>query len=359
MRRTELLVVGAVLASSACTTFYGVEPEPHGASSSTGTGAGGSTLFEPTSLLPIFDAAHLCGLVATCPTLGDSVLASTALPLVIPDVSDARNFSLCVDWLTAPLAPDDGLAPRAGFAELRAMIVCMAATSTCEDAGACAFVEVLDGADARCAAKTGSRCEDSAAIDCDADRVTHCGSKGFAPGSECLVGSDGLASCAVGTCAAPSVSCDPSSDPGPTEPSYVFGCNAAGLRRGIDCRAMGLVCDDSAADLAQRGCVGATGKATCTAFGDASCLGGRARVCSGVLLGEVDCAALGEACVTDGSTARCVPTAPTCSPFDANANVCDGSTIHLCLRGAPVDFDCASIGAVCKAGAGAVTDHCE
>lgn len=355
--RSGLAVLAVALIAPACTTFYGLEPEPSTTSSGAG-GAGGSVVFRPTQLLPIFDAAHLCGLVAECPTLGDSVLASTALPLAIPPLSDARNFSSCVEWLTAPLAPDMSATPRAGFDALRAMIVCMAATTTCVDAARCAFVEVIDAADARCDAETGSRCEDGAAIDCDARRALRCKSKGFAPGSECLVGGDGVAACAVGTCSMAAVSCDPASDPGPTEPSYLFACTPGGLRLGVDCRSAGLVCDASAADLAQRGCVGATGKANCSAFGEAACLGDRARVCSGVFTGEIDCAAMGRSCTYEGSTARCAPTGAACSPFDANVNLCDGATIHLCLDGAKVDFDCASIGATCVPTSGAVTGHC-
>lgn len=358
LRDAVIPVLGVALLVPACTTFYGVEPDPTGASSGTG-GSGGSVFFAPSSLLPIFDAAHVCGLVAACPTLGDSVVASAALPVSIPLASDARNYSSCVEWLTAPLAPDTDGAPRAGFTELRSMMACMAATTTCADAARCAFYEVIAPSDARCASQTGSRCDADAAIDCDALRVSHCKSKGYAPGSQCLVGSDGVAACAVGTCSAPDVSCDPATDPGPTEPSYVFACGPSGLRKGIDCRAMGVVCDDSAADLADRGCVGSTGKASCTTFGEAACLGDRVRVCSGVLLGEIDCGALGQGCVYEGSTARCAPASASCSPFDATSNLCDGSTIHLCVGGNPVDFDCASIGEACVPAAGAVTGHCE
>ncbi|MFO0613936.1 MAG: hypothetical protein U0414_15195 [Polyangiaceae bacterium] len=190
-------------------------------------------------------------------------------------------------------------------------------------------------------------------------RASHCKSKGFAPGSACFTGSDGVAACALGACSAPEVSCDPSSDPGPAAPSYVFSCDASGLRSGVDCRAAGLVCDESAADLGQRGCVGATGKASCSALGEAACLGDRVRVCSGALTGEVDCAALGEACVYEGSTARCAPTSAECSPFDADVNVCAGSVIHLCVGGKKADFDCATIGATCVPTAGPVSGHCQ
>lgn len=347
---------------SGCTTFYGLEPEP-GTTSSSGTGgAGGSVLFKPTSLLPIFDAAHLCSLVATCPTLGDSILASTALPVVIPLASDARNFSSCVEWLTAPLAPDMGAAPRPGFAELRSMIVCMAATTTCADAGRCAFYEAIEATDARCTGMPAPRCESNTAIDCSALRVSHCKTKGYPPGSECMVGIDGSSACAVGSCTEADVSCDPSSDPGPTESSYVFRCEAAAqLRKGTNCRAVGDTCNDSAPSLPDRGCFSSMGHAKCTTFGDASCFGDRVRVCSGGLLGEVDCGGFGRTCVDEGFTARCAPANPACSPFDANVNQCDadGHTIHLCVDGKPADFDCASIGRVCAPAVGPVSGRCE
>lgn len=350
--------VAVALLASACTTFYGLEPEPGTSSSGTG-GAGGSVLFKPTSLLPIFDAAHLCSLIATCPTLGDSVIASTALPVVIPGASDARNFSSCVEWLTAPLAPDMGAAPRAGFTELRSMIVCMAATTTCADAGRCAFYEAIEAADPRCSMKTGSRCEMGAAIDCDALRVSHCKTKGYAPGSECLLGGDGAAACAVGTCQTTDVSCDHTTEPGASEPSYVFFCGMSGLRKGINCRAVGDTCNDGAAALDERGCFDSMGLSKCTTLGEASCFDDRVRVCSGAFVGEVDCGALGETCVYEGFTARCAPANPVCSPFDANVNQCEGTTIHLCVDGKKADFDCATIGKGCVPGAGAVTGHCE
>jgi hypothetical protein len=342
-----------------CTTFYGVTPD---ATSSSGTGAGGSGGSAPgrLGLLPLLDAAHLCSLVASCPSLGDSVIASTGLPLVAPAMSDTRKYSSCVDWLTLPLATVEGQAPaRAGFGELSSMIDCMAASSTCADAAKCAFIEALSPGDPVCSGSTGTKCDGADLLDCDARTRAHCGSKGFPPGSQCAPSSvDGSAACAVGGCGAAEVSCDPDVDPGPENASYVFACGASDLREGVDCRAFGLVCDEMSPTLSLRGCVGVTGVATCSTFGVESCTGAKVRVCSGQLEAEIDCGAIDRGCTTQGASARCEPSGPKCSPYDPDVNLCSGSSIRLCLDGAPTDFDCASIGMTCVPESGAVSGHC-
>lgn len=342
--------------ASACTTFYGLKPDSSSSSSSTGSGGSGGA--PERGLLPKLDAAHLCALVATCPSLGASVVASAGLPLVeIDSGTENRNFNACVDWLTLPLAPLAGSAsptPRLGFDALRSMIVCMAASTSCDDAERCALAEVVAPGDPRCGGG-GTSCDGQGnLVDCPNRQVLHCKTDLFAPDSTCTQ-AQGVTACASGLCAQPEVNCDS---------GYLFSCAAAmEPKTSLDCAVFGLVCDASAADSALRGCYGAMGKSSCSpaAFGAETCLGTHARTCTGVVNAEVDCAAIGETCVTDAGTpgpARCRKADAACSPYDATMNVCTGTTISVCLDGVPTSVDCAAIGLSCVPGMGGVSAHC-
>ncbi len=356
LRAREILATASVALLASCTTFYGLIPDASttSSSSSSTSGTGGGTPLP--GLLPELDAAHVCSLVAKCPGLGDSVVASSGLPLVVPKASDTANFSSCVDWLTLPL--DTGTTPspaRVGLASLRGLVDCLAATNTCADAVACPAVEVLPAGSADCMGMT-SRCDGPDVVDCTTSVREHCANALFAPGSQCAVDAMGVPRCAVGACSTPEASCDQVSSMPENEQSFVFAC-VNGERLGVDCADLGLACDALSSMPADSNCSAAGSPATCTDFGASECLSGHARVCSGAYEADVDCTRLG-GCVAEGSTVRCAPSTAACSPYDADINVCSSSSVSLCLAGVRMAFDCATIGLACIPAAGAVSGHC-
>lgn len=335
---------------AACTAFDGLEPDRGGAASLGGGGAaaGGGGGDDPASqrLLPLLDAANVCALVHRCPTLGGSLVLSSGLPLVRVDPAGlpaVRNYSACIDWLRAPLALG-----HPGFEELRRLVLGVAASSVCEDAEA--FLPVSVGAS--CADGISSCVDGETSLACPEGVTERCLRGLFAPGSTCL--DVGAVGCAVGECSADEISCDA---------PYAFRC-AAGLRAGLDCSLFGLACEGGV------GCVGVAGVAECApdALGEQSCgLGERlARTCvrtfssAELVASELDCDAMGQRCVVEGLTARCAPDVGVCSPYDADVNVCDGTTIHLCVQGEPTSVDCATLGKTCEPASpdGAVSAHC-
>jgi hypothetical protein len=268
MKHALRAALGLCLSLGAGTTFYGLHPDAT-TGSTTGTGGAGGAV--NLGLLPTLDAAHLCSLVATCPTLGRSVVASTGLPLVdVEGGVETRNFSACVDWLTLPLAAPAASAAtpaRVGYDELRSMIVCMAASTSCTDATRCSLREIVDPGDPRCAPPTTGCDGQGNLLDCAAGVSQHCKTDLFAPDSTCTAG-QGAVACAPGLCAAPEVACDN---------GYLFTCGAAMQpKASLSCTVFGLVCDASSADAALRGCYGATGKSTCTAQAASARARGRA-----------------------------------------------------------------------------------
>lgn len=361
-------ICAALGAVTACTAFYDLEPDPRG--TPTGGSGGGAPETEDRALLPKLDAAHLCALVATCPTLGPSLVASSGLPVVELDASGAAvvlNYAACVDWLTFPLGPAEsgGPAARLGFDLLRDLVLCMAASASCEDATRCAFAEVLAPDDPRCEGGSDTSCEaDGDTLWCDSGVRMHCDSALFAPDSSCVSPAVGRARCASGLCTGAEVDCSQ---------GYLFACLAEGQPKvGVQCAAFGLTCDDASTKPAERGCFGAAGSASCTTFGEQSCAPGndQVRTCAGLsgsqtvnglFHAEIDCSVVDEVCATDAGVpgpARCVRADATCSPYDPTVNVCSGSVLSLCLDGAPDSVDCAAIGRSCVPAAGAATGHC-
>src|SRR5262249_38725344 len=77
------------------------------------------------------------------------------------------------------------------------------------------------------------------------------------------------------------------------------------------------------------------------------CDGDTVKACTSDRFSTFHCAALGGSCLENGTTAVCTRPGDVCTPFDADVNQCDGSTVKLCVGGQPVDFDCSSIGRDC------------
>src|SRR5687767_8265748 len=126
-----------------CTTFDGESP------SSPAIDAGPDTVdapfadvvpLGPQPYLSIEDAARACSLVARCPTLPISIGLSLGVP-VAPD-----QFATCVHFLASPIPPS-----RLGFDLQRSVLAKIAAAKDCKEALAAAPIELLYGADPRCA----------------------------------------------------------------------------------------------------------------------------------------------------------------------------------------------------------------
>jgi hypothetical protein len=86
----------------------------------------------------------------------------------------------------------------------------------------------------------------------------------------------------------------------------------------------------------------------------------RAFASTDLVASERDCEVMGQRCVVEGLAARCASDTGTCSPYDPDVNVCEGTTIHLCVQGDRVDLDCANLGKSCEPASpdGASSAHC-
>lgn len=346
------LAAGALVAvAPSCTVFDGLT-----AHLDAGADADGGDPEPPPSLLSLADAAHVCALVAACPALGPSLVASTGLPLVhVTSVAAGAlpafdfRFSACLDWLASPFPP-----AHPGLAYASEVVACVAATQSCAGAAACVGLEVLEPADPRCSGLAQGHCtpDRSEAIDCVALLSSHCGSDLFTPGSECFPvgpGADTRVRCGLGYCAAyQGVSC---------AEGLATLCTADKVRVGYACDAFGLSCVEGVTGTV--GCVGEGGAQACSDVGAEACAGASiVRVCGVGLYAEVDCASADRACVEEGPTARCAPAFTTCSPYDGDVDVCDGTSIRTCVNGQRVLLDCADVGAACVPASGSLSARC-
>lgn len=343
-----------------CTVFDNVTPPvlEGGGGADASDGGGGAdeqscTVQSPRCLLPLIEAARLCALVAECDQLSASVALSTGLPLATLDaegVTIAFNFSTCVDWLTRRLEDS-----HAGFETTRAVFNCLAATTTCTEAGACLTYETLGADDPRCDGAPSQSCAGEALVDCSAGRISHCDELGFSVTTECAEGEDG-AVCRVETCTAPGIRCEEN----PPGVHYAIACTEGGDEIATSCTAHGLSCTE------QIGCTDVTGNdELCDPPFAQTCGGARlATICAaplsttGMRAVPIDCGAAGDDCVEESLSARCAHPDASCSPYDAGINVCEvagrkqSSVIGLCVDGRETSFDCASLGMGCVNGDG-------
>ena len=125
----------------------------------------------------------------------------------------------------------------------------------------------------------------------------------------------------------------------PLLPSDAASCDEA------VCAVFGLVCGDA-------GCVAGGEPPLCDVPFAQACSGDAVTSCALEraddmwLDAHIDCAEAGLACTLEGVQARCAGEGG-CSPAGGAINVCDADSIHLCLQGQEVDFDCASVGLSC------------
>ncbi|WP_437537691.1 hypothetical protein WME79_18770 [Sorangium sp. So ce726] len=319
-----LLGVFSAAVAAGCTVFDGLTAAP-----APGEGAQG------VAYLDLDGAVRACSQIFRCKDLALSIATSIGVP------ADEQSFSRCVSWLAAPL-PED----RAGFEVQAALLASVAAAPTCEAALACSFVEPLPPADPRCASASEDACDGEEALRCADHTLERCASPRFSPGSACRRGADGRARCALAACLPAThgparcngntlIACDPSSR----------------LRVAVDCTTLGLTCAEGAEGV--NAICGANGAILpCEGAGTVACSpdGTRARICTGAIASEIDCGAIGGACVAEGSGARCSRPSDTCAPSDAGIDACNGAVLSLCVGGQRAAFDCASVGLGCQSG---------
>lgn len=285
----------------------------------------------PETFLSLAEGAKVCSRVAECPELAPSITITCGVPI------DSVNFSVCMSWVTGSIPSN-----RTGIPGQRAVLGCFAAADSCLAAGSCLGWEILAPGDARCPdGSPAERCSDdgSSVIFCgNGNRVMHCSSLAWGPGSSCVAGFEGLLWCAVGP------TCNVLSTCHGNVNEYCLG--DAQLPVEIDCAISGNECGiDPLEGFAD--CL-AEGRAQyCGGTGSACDADGRVTVCNGYVQSLYDCPDMGATCVQELGPPLCVRPGEACTPFDPDVNVCTGTTVKLCVGGEKIDFDCASIGKTC------------
>ncbi len=324
--QTPLLVAPLLLG---CTTFDdAVVPEP-----TTNPG-----------YLSLMEGASLCSLVARCPLLSEAIARSAGVE------ASGQSFSTCLSWLTGPLP-----ANRYGLLAQEKLLTCMAKTTQCGDALACASIEPLGQDDGRCAGFVGDRCEMlKVVIDCDDHFIERCTPDRTTAGSECRLGAANVGRCALEGCF-PASAAPPYCDAG----VYVRCDPLTNLRIATNCGATGLTCTNGAQG-ADAVCATSEGVFPCDMPGHSTCSkdGKRARVCDGAFASEFDCAAMGGQCLENTTGARCVFPKDACSPQDPGIDACTGTRLSVCASGEAIQLDCAELGLSCIPSDGTQSGHC-
>jgi hypothetical protein len=317
------LVASAVVPS--CTVFNDVVVE-----AAPDAGPDAPTGNPPAFFLSLADGAEVCSKVAACPELATSITLTGGVPI------DPVNFSACMTWVAGPIP-----ANRVGLTIQRDMLTCFAAADSCLTAGACLAFEIMAPGDARCEGGMPlERCSTDglSVIYCDGfNQAINCSSAVFAPGSTCLPGQNGALVCAFAPTCDVINTCN--------GPIHEFCTFEPQLPVGFDCAASGNTCGVDAA----------SGGADCLTDGKlelclntgSDCDEDRVTVCNGDVLSIYDCADMAGTCSKELGSPRCARPSDTCTPFDADVNVCTGTSIKLCVGGEKVDFDCASLGKTC------------
>lgn len=294
--------------------------------------------------LSVEDGVRVCHRVHACPLLSAAIARSIGVP------ANPLMFSVCLSWLSGPLP-----ATRFGLDAQAAMLTCIAQSEACNDAFECVYVEPLSDSDPRCSGVVGDQClMGGTLLDCTTEIAQKCRTPSYGAGSECELGLSGAGRCALSTC-------DLATSPPPrcTSGVYVRCDPATNLRVAQDCNTVGLTCPEGA-EGADAQCATADGVFPCDEPGRTVCApdGTRVRVCDGALASEFDCAAMDAVCREEESGARCVRPGDACSPATNGIEVCQGSTISLCIGGAGVTFDCKDVGLSCIPASGQERGHC-
>lgn len=332
------------LSATVCTTFNGLEAASGGDAGLVGQDAAdGEAGPEAPGYLSLSEAAAACSAVFRCPQLARSIVYSMAIPV------DELNYSLCVSWLAGPIPPN-----RVGYALQATTLACVAASDTCEQAGACLWVEYLSPSDTRCADAGVPEAGDGVCTDdggtllrCQGQYALHCGSAYYAPGSTCLQGSGTYTGCALEQSCTGMTSC---------VGSVLSYCAIDDLKYGINCAYGGYGCGIN--DQSGFPCIPPDPTVECSIPGATRCADDVVWVCDGLYESAFDCKAMGAACSDTEGSARCVPPDSQCTPSDSDVNVCAGAAIELCIGGRKTSVDCAEIGLTCQPAAQGKSAHC-
>ncbi len=312
------------------------------------------TVFDGLTVLPEASAqpgylsieagAKACSLALRCPRLEEAIARSIGVP------ASATRYSTCLGWLAGPLPPN-----RFGIAAQASLLACVSEAEDCAEALGCAFVEPLGEEDTRCAGVAGDVCVSAGMlVDCASRYAELCFMPHWGAGSECRLGLASEGRCALSGCLP-----EASAPPRCTSGVYVRCDPASNLKVAKDCNTVGLTCPEGA-EGADAQCATEDGVFPCDEPGSTSCAPNDARVraCDGSLASEFDCGAMGADCIEEGSGARCARPGEVCSPLDPGIDVCDGSVISVCVGGARVTLDCASLGLSCVPANGTLSGHC-
>jgi len=294
--------------------------------------------------LSVEDGIRACRLVHECPLLSAAIARSIGVP------ASADQFSTCLSWLSGPLP-----ASRFGLEVQALMLGCIARSEGCTEALECAYVEPLDNDDPRCTGVVGDQClMTGILLDCTTELAEKCRTPYYGAGSECQLGLSGGGRCALSTCMQ-----DTSPPPRCTAGVYVRCDPATNLRVAQDCNTVGLTCPEGA-EGADAQCATEDGVFPCDEPGKAICApdSTRVRVCDGALASEFDCTAMDGMCQNESFGGRCVLATDNCTPDEPGIDVCQGSTISLCIGGKKVSFDCADLGLSCIPSSGQDGGYC-
>lgn len=324
IRLSVVCIIAVAVTLPACFAFDNLPPPLDlGASLDSGTpDAPGSD-----AILALRDAAYVCSLVARCDGLAENVWRATGVPVAALQPAPTFNFAACVDVLTHP-----SRGSRAGLDEVRTMLSCVAATSTCGLAATCTGFEATALDAPICNGKSGQFCSGTDVVDCTAHRLVHCGSSTFAAASHCvaIAGDPAQAVCATGVCTGDSVQCTG---------SYAGRCGN-GLSTSRSCSLLGASCIEGS------GCIP---DVPACQVGETRCEGDVLLTCNGATFTRTVCSVHGETCLVDGPAggpARCGVDSG-CAPRAADRSVCQGAQVSVCVAGKGTLFDCASIGLGC------------
>lgn len=293
----------------------GPGPSTSGSGSAASVGAGGTGgVLVPVEYMAEDRAARACSRAFTCPNLAASIARSTGVPV------SATNFSLCMAWLTGPIAPD-----RRGFIEQQEILKCVADAGGCSEALACLPFAIIEADDSACSDNQ-SKCIDSeTAADCVDLVIERCQTPGFDASSGCTEANDDAA-CVVGSCDPQgTTSCD-----GDTLES----CRKAGLAR-LQCAVAGLACAEQGPSAS------CAGSGACSSPGASSCEGDAVHACAGEQLSPFRCDTMGMSCATGAEGAYCEPPSADCTPWSDTVNVCTGNkSISICVDGEESSINC-------------------
>ncbi len=287
--------------------------------------------------LSVADGVAFCSNAFSCPLLATSVEFSIDVPV------DTKHFSSCVDWVSGPLPKN-----RVGRDTTATFLQCAANAKTCTAAAGCMWYELLDQSDGRCktldagdAGTNGVCAEDGGALyfcNATSPAIEHCTNGYYPAGFGCNLGKDGISYCAAPTCTGDQCS-------GP----FLTFCGATNkLFNGWNCNVGGFTCGFDAVggfnDCLTDGVLKRCSALNIECAGDA---GDIVALCDSVYLSQYDCNVYGGKCERTGAFPRCTRPGATCTPADPDVDVCNGSTINLCVGGARVAFDCGSVGKTC------------